>query len=388
MLNQEKIFGGISTAIKVFKDLYSPIDKKTFDVRVIVINEATSYPSLCEAVRKYFNDFVYMNAYDMDEGDQIIDLEGYSQQLIPIRKNDIFFATAWWTATIADQLQKSTKEMFGVLNKFIYLIQDYEPGFYNWSEAKVNAEATYLSSERFVAIINSEELYINMQNRYHLKNAYCLPFCINNTIKENIDLGLEKKNQILVYARPSTPRNLFGIIIESLKVFQQNYTDIANNYDIVFAGEKFSNNLCKSLYNYKIAGKMTLEEYAYNLSISKIGLSLMMSPHPSYPPLEMAYAGCNVITNTYENKDLSLRSRHISSVKEITPDNIAIELYKACTISEDKSKEIKEEWDKNTILNMPKKTYLDKDTFLEEYYYGFRAEQKYTEYQSNDAKMR
>lgn len=35
------------------------------------------------------------------------------------------------------------------------------------------------------------------------------------------------------------------------------------------------------------------------------GISLMSSPHPSYPPLEMSVFGIKVITNNYSNKDLS-----------------------------------------------------------------------------------
>lgn len=35
-------------------------------------------------------------------------------------------------------------------------------------------------------------------------------------------------------------------------------------------------------------GKLTLEKYAEILAESSVGVSLMCSPHPSYPPLEMA----------------------------------------------------------------------------------------------------
>jgi hypothetical protein len=44
-------------------------------------------------------------------------------------------------------------------------------------------------------------------------------------------------------------------------------------------------------------GKLSLEEYAACLEDAAIGLSLMVSPHPSYPPLEMAEFSVRVITN-------------------------------------------------------------------------------------------
>jgi hypothetical protein len=38
---------------------------------------------------------------------------------------------------------------------------------------------------------------------------------------------------------------------------------------------------------------------------SDIGISLMCSPHPSYPPLEMVASGMVVITSRIYNKDMS-----------------------------------------------------------------------------------
>jgi hypothetical protein len=54
----------------------------------------------------------------------------------------------------------------------------------------------------------------------------------------------------------------------------------------------------------------------------------MISPHPSYPPLEMSTFGMKVITNSYENKDLSGFNQNIISLNSLTPDSIAEELLK------------------------------------------------------------
>lgn len=47
---------------------------------------------------------------------------------------------------------------------------------------------------------------------------------------------------------------------------------------------------------------LTLDGYAKQLRESDILLSLMLSPHPSYPPLEMAACGGLAVTTTYANK--------------------------------------------------------------------------------------
>ena len=50
------------------------------------------------------------------------------------------------------------------------------------------------------------------------------------------------------------------------------------------------------------AGKLSLQAYGALLNQCAIGISLMLSPHPSYPPLEMAHSGILTITNSFAEK--------------------------------------------------------------------------------------
>ena len=61
-----------------------------------------------------------------------------------------------------------------------------------------------------------------------------------------------------------------------------------------------------------------------------VGLSLMASPHPSYPPLEMAHFGLRTVTNGYTCKDLSRAHENIVSIPTILPDAIADALAAQC----------------------------------------------------------
>ncbi|MBP7967934.1 MAG: hypothetical protein KAZ24_00570, partial [Brachymonas sp.] len=54
-----------------------------------------------------------------------------------------------------------------------------------------------------------------------------------------------------------------------------------------------------------------------------VGLSLMVSPHPSYPPLEMAAFGARVVTNGFANKDLSTVSPSLVTAQPPNPDGFA-----------------------------------------------------------------
>jgi hypothetical protein len=78
-------------------------------------------------------------------------------------------------------------------------------------------------------------------------------------------------------------------------------------------------------------GKLSIEEYAKLLQDAAIGVSLMASPHPSYPPLEMAHFGLLTITNRYANKNLAKMHENIISLNDIMPDALAECLAGTCS---------------------------------------------------------
>ncbi len=62
-------------------------------------------------------------------------------------------------------------------------------------------------------------------------------------------------------------------------------------------------------------GKLSLDEYDEVKLKTDVALSLMMAPHPSYPPLELALAGAAVVTSSYGPKqDLTRYSKNILCV--------------------------------------------------------------------------
>ena len=90
----------------------------------------------------------------------------------------------------------------------------------------------------------------------------------------------------------------------------------------------------------KSLGKLTIEGYIQHLEKSHIGISLMASPHPSYPPLEMATFGLYTITNKFENKDISKNHPMIHSIDYPLPEDVSKELKKAVDYVKTKSYKI------------------------------------------------
>jgi hypothetical protein len=81
-------------------------------------------------------------------------------------------------------------------------------------------------------------------------------------------------------------------------------------------------------------GKLSLEAYADLLRTTGVGISLMSSPHPSYPPLEMAHFGIRTVTNRYANKDLGGAHDNIISIPDIDAATVAEALARACAAFE------------------------------------------------------
>ncbi len=68
----------------------------------------------------------------------------------------------------------------------------------------------------------------------------------------------------------------------------------------------------------KILERQNQSQYADLLRGHAVGLSLMLTPHPSLVPLEMSAAGMAVVTNTFENKTRE-------ALAEISANLIAVE---------------------------------------------------------------
>jgi hypothetical protein len=59
--------------------------------------------------------------------------------------------------------------------------------------------------------------------------------------------------------------------------------------------------------------------YARTLTEHDVGLALMLTPHPSLVPIEMASAGMLTVTNTFENKDAAALSEISSNLIAVEP---------------------------------------------------------------------
>jgi len=235
-------------------------------------------------------------------------------------RDDIFLATAWWTAHVANGA--ITSHRFHC-SQFIYLIQDYEPGFYPWSEDYALARSTYELSN-FLPVFNSEYLADFFRHNGFSRSALTLQPEIDDRqfFPPHVDnLKQRRIKRILFYGRPAVHRNLFPMIISSLDRWVAFKGLSPSDVEIVSAGGTHRNIACPNGVQIQNAGLVRGERYPQFLRGFDIGISLMMSPHPSYPPLEMAKCGLITVTNRFANKDLSELSSNIISC-DVSHENL------------------------------------------------------------------
>lgn len=328
-LSVRHVFGGISTALQVFNEVV----RDDMDARIILTDERGFS----------LEDNPAMSGWEVVEpehadrkGRSIIACGDRFGRSIPVSRRDRFMATAWWTANVAREIRTWQMAEFGLARRppFVYLIQDFEPGFYAWSSRYVLADSTYRAPDETVAVFNTSLLkQFFLDEGYSFSDALLLEPGLNPGLRTELDDeavnrgDIDRKNRVVVYGRPGVERNAFPIIVEGLRKWVQLHPQA--DWEFVSVGEPHADITLGNGCQLMSLGKLTIAGYAAEMRRASVGVSLMVSPHPSYPPLEMAAFGLKVITNGYKRKDLSRWSDRIISLKDVSPEGLAAALEKA-----------------------------------------------------------
>ncbi|WP_439668162.1 Glycosyltransferase [Cupriavidus necator] len=304
-LSDSSLFGGVATAL-IFAALLS---KKTGrDLRIVqtVVNGKAS--KLQGLFDKYQ---VSIDASDIEilsVAERRHNYYGY----LDLHPEDQLVVSAWWDATIAAALP--------LRRRFIYLVQDYEPIFYANGDTRLLAEHSY-QSQRFVAVCNTHLMLKCIRDAavlHPLTPVVSFEPAVARLAGTQGNLsGVKTRKTLFFYGRPGVERNLFHFGLRVLnEAFSRGVLD-PEVWEIVMAGETQVPNIqleCGAVV--RNLGKLSLDEYDEVKRKTDLALSLMMAPHPSYPPLEFALAGAAVVTTAYGPKrDLSAYSPNIVCVE-------------------------------------------------------------------------
>jgi len=318
-LDDKSFFGGTSTALIVAGKLALLSNRR---LRVVQTLKTGHNANLSEFFNTQGLNIPTEDITVITVADRKYDIYGY----IPMHPEDIFIASAWWDAHLISQLP--------IQNKFIYLVQDFEPIFYNNSDMYVLAEQTY-KNKGFIALCNTELMYDFMKSRnypvFDSSQSYWFEPAVSR-IESGPAIKKEagEKKKLFIYGRPNVHRNLFFNALNSLDLAIKSGDLKASEWEFYMAGQdNIPDVKLSSGAIIRNLGKMTVADYtAFSKSID-LAISLMMAPHPNYPTLEFASIGTAVVTTKYENKvNLSKYSENII-VSEAGIEEVASSIIKA-----------------------------------------------------------
>ncbi len=318
-------FGGVHTGLELLFALASRLKAtRRFDVRFIV----DSAPRESDNVLRQYN-------FAAKFPGSTIDLLAIPDRkaVVPTRRDDIFIGFNWWTNINIMPVMAAQAAHFGVPRRpRFHIMQDYEPSFFPFSSPQMYALYSYNAPDTLYGIFNSSLLYEHYKAQ---GNSVAKAFVFEPKIPARMRTFLgkaevaAKKKTIVIYGRPNIPRNCFSIVKAGLKRFAERHPRLAD-WEILSVGTPHKPFVIAPGRLVASRGKLSLEGYASLLCESAVGLSLMASPHPSSPPLEMAHFGLLTITNKYAAKDLSRLHQNITSLADIMPDTVADTLAEAC----------------------------------------------------------
>lgn len=317
----EKTFGGIITGIDIFLEICK---RANADARIL-LDEMGPVPA---------GHIVGVRAKNLGLDPQQIEFLPRTAEVprVPVRSNDVFLSYNWWTALNVQKLIAQQSRHFGAPPKpALYIIQEYEPFFHPFSSTHMIARQAFDLPPPFWGIFNSGELYSYFCAQGHkVERSYVFEPQLNGSLKKLLERAPRKKDRrLLVYGRPGIARNCYPAVEKGVRVWAARFPEFAN-WEIVSAGLSHRPLPLGSGRVMTSAGKLAMEQYGELLLTSAAGLSLMSSPHPSYPPLEMAHFGVWTVTNSYTDKNLTQSHENIISIENIAPDTIADALAQAC----------------------------------------------------------
>ena len=225
---------------------------------------------------------------------EILFSDGSSESAaVPLGPRDLVITTSWWVTS-------ATRHSVPA-HQILYLLQEDERMFYPGGDQHLLCDEVLNDTDIRYAV--NTDLLLS-----HFKDS-------NTAGPANRGLAFEPafpssiyypeahgpKYNLVFYARPSHPRNLF---LRGVEVLQRAIAEgilPPDQWNIHFFGVDIPRvDFGARFINYH--DTLSWSDYATLIRKADLGFSLMYTPHPSYPPLDLAASGAVVVTNAFGNK--------------------------------------------------------------------------------------
>lgn len=221
-----------------------------------------------------------------------------TQTQLNLQSDELFITTSWWStraalASIAPQ-------------RILYVLQEDERSFYPAGEDQLRCQQL-LAEEGVHVAVNTAGLLAHLVAD-GLPGLAARAVSFEPAFPARIFYPRPKpassqgKRRLMFYARPVHLRNLFYFGLELLdRAIAEGLID-SRRWEIHFVGIAIpAVTLCDGTEPRRHE-QLSWREYLELIGTIDLGLSLMISPHPSYPPLDLAASGAVVVSNRWSNK--------------------------------------------------------------------------------------
>ena len=320
-INKGSLYGGVGTAI-ILASLMA--NEKNSPLRIITRTE--------KAIQDNLEKMLNIYGIQLKHEPEFVFASNTKNNAIDILPDELFITTSWWTTL-------STMQSVPI-NSIIYLLQEDERMFYPYGDDHLRC-TNILKNKQIKFFINTQLLY-----NYFISEGFT-NIAENGTwfepaFPKQIYYRREKYNAnkkiLMFYARPDHARNLFYFGIELIeKAIRLGIINLSI-WNIVLVGKNIPDFYFFNQYKPHTLENLGWSEYAELIGKVDLGLSLMYTPHPSYPPLDLAASGAVVVTNTFANKEaLHLYSPNIISAS-LEHDALLEALEKGIRLASNKEK--------------------------------------------------
>jgi Methyltransferase domain len=287
-IGPHQLFGGVGTAL-----VFSTLLAQRLNARLRLVTRTDP------ADAGTFGALLSANGISWNSGLEILHSSPHGGQDVPVGDEEIFVTTSWWT----------TRSVLGSVppEHIIYLLQEDERMFYPFGDERLRCAET-LAEPAIRFVINTKMLFDHLVNGTEpLSNLTdravwfepAFPAVERATRRPRIGNG---RYRFFFYARPNNPRNLYWRGLEAIVASVEDGMLDPATWDIYFVGRDLADMELPRRMRPHIAQTLSWRDYAQLVRTMDVGLSLVDTPHPSYPPLDLALGGAIVVTNRHGTK--------------------------------------------------------------------------------------
>lgn len=229
---------------------------------------------------------------------------------IPLDREDLFVTTSWWTTRATRSAVPS--------DRIVYMLGEDERLFYPTGDDYILCAETLSDPDIFYAV-NSSILFDHLQaNGFAPGGVAFEPAFSKDVYYPENPRPLDEKRQFFFYGRPNNSRNLYWRGVSAIAAAIEEGIFDPDTWDFNFVGKDMSEMVLPRGIRPRILNDAPREEYIKLVRRVDVGLSLIYTPHPSYPPFDLAACGAIVVTNRFGSSKVDL-SRYSPNILCVDP---------------------------------------------------------------------